>query len=95
MLTNVVREFIIRNEIDLALITETWLKESVSNTVVDIPEFTLLRRDGKSENHGGVCAYIKASRYKLSYWIIWTVVMITSVCGSIWGQIVYPEEYHV
>ena len=64
MLTNVVREFIIRNEIDLALITETWLKESVSNTVVDIPEFTLLRRDGKSENHGGVCAYIKASRYK-------------------------------
>ena len=56
MLTNVmsltpkideVREFIIRNEIDLALITETWLKESVSDTVVDIPEFTLLRRDRK------------------------------------------------
>ena len=73
MLTNVmsltpkideVREFIIRNEIDLALITETWLKESVTDTVVDIPEFTLLRRDRKSENHGGVCAYIKASRYK-------------------------------
>ena len=43
MLTNVlsltpkideVREFITRNEIDLALITETWLKESVSDTVV-------------------------------------------------------------
>ena len=73
MLTNVmsltpkideVRKFMIRNEIDLALITETWLKESVSDTVVDIPEFTLLRRDRKSENHGGVCAYIKASRYK-------------------------------
>ena len=59
-----VRKFMIRNEIDLALITETWLKESVSDTVVDIPEFTLLRRDRKSENHGGVCAYIKASRYK-------------------------------
>ena len=29
-----VREFIIRNEIDLALITETWLKESVSDTFV-------------------------------------------------------------
>ena len=67
MLTNVmsltpkideVREFIIRNEIDLALITETWLKESVSDTVVDYPEFTLLRGDRKSENHGGVCAYI-------------------------------------
>ena len=59
-----VREFIIRNEIDLALIKETWLKESVSDTVVDIPEFTLLRRDRKSENHGGVCAYINTSRYK-------------------------------
>ena len=36
-----VREFIIRNEIDLALITKTWLKESVSDScVVDIPEFT-------------------------------------------------------
>ena len=31
---------------------------------MDIPEFTLLRRDRKSENDGGVCAYIKASRYK-------------------------------
>ena len=59
-----VREFIIRNEIDLALITETWLKESVSDTVVDIPEFTLLRTDRKPENHRGVCAYINASRYK-------------------------------
>ena len=38
--TDEVREFIIRNEMDLALITETWLKESVSDTVVDIPEFT-------------------------------------------------------
>ena len=37
-----VREFIIRNEVDLALIAETWLKESVSDCVVDIPEFTLL-----------------------------------------------------
>ena len=59
-----VREFIIRNEVDLALITETWSKESVSDCVVDIPEFTLLRRDRKSENHGGVCAYVNASRYK-------------------------------
>ena len=39
-----VNEFIIRNEINLALITETWLKESVSDSVIDIPNFTLLRR---------------------------------------------------
>ena len=62
MLTNVmslapkiddVREFIIRNDIDIALITEAWLKESVSDTVVDIPEFILLRRDRKLGNRGG------------------------------------------
>ena len=38
-----VNEFIIRNEINLALITETWLKESVSDSVIDIPNFTLLQ----------------------------------------------------
>jgi hypothetical protein len=59
-----VNEFIIRNEINLALITETWLKESVSDSVIDIPNFTLLRRDRTSQNHGGVCAYIRESQYK-------------------------------
>ena len=32
--------------------------------VIDIPNFTLLRRDGTSQNHGGVCAYIRESQYK-------------------------------
>ena len=59
-----VNVFTIRNGINLALITETWLKESVSDSVIDIPNFTLLRRDRTSQNHGGVCAYIRESQYK-------------------------------
>ena len=59
-----VTEFIVRNKINLSLITETWLKESVPNSVIDIPGFTLLRRDRLSQIHGGVCAYIKETHYK-------------------------------
>ena len=59
-----VTEFIVRNKIDLSLITETWLKESVPDSVINIPGFTLLRRDRSSQIHGGVCAYIKETHYK-------------------------------
>ena len=38
-----VTEFIVRNKINLSLITETWLKESVPDSVIDIPGFTLLQ----------------------------------------------------
>ena len=59
-----VTEFIVRNKINLSLITETWLKESVPDSVIDISGFTLLRRDRLSQIHGGVCAYIKETHYK-------------------------------
>ena len=58
-----VTEFIVRNKIDLSLITETWLKESVPDSVINIPGFTLLRRNISSQIHGGVCAYIKETHY--------------------------------
>ena len=54
-----VREFIFRRNINIAFITETWLKETVTDGVVDIPDFAVLRRDRKRESHGGVCAYAK------------------------------------
>ena len=61
-----VREFIFRRNITIAFITETWLKETVSDGVVDIPDFAVLRQDRKRDSHGGVCAYIKEGycRYK-------------------------------
>ena len=51
-----VREFIFRRNITIAFITETWLKETVSDGVVDIPDFAVLRQDRKRDSHGGVCA---------------------------------------
>lgn len=63
-----VQEFILRNKICLAFITETWLKESISESVVSIPGFTIIRRDRIANNHGGVCVYIKDgnTKYRLS-----------------------------
>ena len=54
-----VADFSLRNDIDLACITETWLKERVSDSVVDIPGYSILRRDRRIAEHGGVCLYIK------------------------------------
>ena len=63
MLTNVmslvpklveVHEFINRNDVDLACITETWLKNEIPDSVVDIPDYTIIRRDRQTDVHGGV-----------------------------------------
>ena len=54
-----VREFIFRRNITIAFIMVSWLKETVSDGVVDIPDFAVLRQDRKRDSHGGVCAYIK------------------------------------
>ena len=59
-----VREFLQRNKICLAFITETWLKESIPESVVNIPGFTIIRRDRVVNNHGGVCVYIKDCDFK-------------------------------
>ena len=52
------REFLLRYEISLAFITETWLKGLIQDSVVTIPGYTTFRRDREKDNHGGVCAYI-------------------------------------
>ena len=59
-----VTEFIVRKKINLSFITETWLKESVPDSVINIPGLILLRRDRSSQIHGGLCAYIEETHYK-------------------------------
>ncbi|XP_073228222.1 uncharacterized protein, partial [Porites lutea] len=61
-----VSEFILRHNTSLAFITETWLKDSVSDGVVQIPGFAVVRKNRKVIDHGGVCAYIQEGncRYK-------------------------------
>ena len=43
---------------DIAAITETWLKESIPDTIVNIEGYQLFRRDRKHKGHGGVCLYV-------------------------------------
>ena len=64
--TDEVSEFIFRHNTNLAFTTETWLKDSVSDGVVQIPGFAVVRKDRKVIDHGGVNAYIQERncRYK-------------------------------
>ena len=53
-----VREFLIRYEISLTFITETWLRGLVPDSIITIPAYFAFRRDVGKDNHGGVCAYV-------------------------------------
>ena len=47
---------------DIVCITETWLTKNISNSVVDISDYTLVRKDRSADKRGGgVCTYIKSS----------------------------------
>ena len=59
-----VSELILRNEVSLAFITESWLKSSVCDSLIDIPGYSVLRKDRSNESHGGICLYLKDANYK-------------------------------
>ena len=44
-----VSEFILRNQVSLAFITETWLKSSACDSVIDIPGYSVLLKDRSNE----------------------------------------------
>ena len=58
-------EFLLRNKVSPAFMTETWLQSSIAVSIIDIPGYSVLRRDRSSDHHGGVCLYTNAEiRYK-------------------------------
>lgn len=42
----------------IILITETWLKPAILDSAINIPQYTLYRKDRTFANGGGVCVYI-------------------------------------
>jgi len=50
-----VQEFLLRSDISLGFITETWLKETIADSAVHIPGNTIIQKDEIVNNHGGVC----------------------------------------
>ncbi len=57
-------EFIICHQFDIAFITETWLKESVADTIVNIPGYKIMRKDRVVNTHGAVCIYGRNDNYE-------------------------------
>ncbi len=53
-----VQNFALEFNHDLVCVTETWLRETISDNSIQIPGYFLLRRDRVSDSHGGVCIYI-------------------------------------
>lgn len=53
-----------RNNIDLAFITETWLREGIADSVVSIPGYTIMHQDRATDSHSGVCLYTKNDHFK-------------------------------
>ena len=48
----------------MAFITETWLKENIAESAVSIPGYTIIRKDRTTNNHGGVCLYVRDGCFK-------------------------------
>ena len=44
---------------DIMCFTETWLKDTVENSVIHIRNYTLVRKDRIYAQHGRICLYIK------------------------------------
>ena len=44
---------------DIICVTETWLNDRISDSIVNLPGFSIIRKDRLEYSHGGVCAYIK------------------------------------
>ena len=56
--------FMLHNHVDLAFITETWLRESIPDSIIHIPGNTVFRRDRIRDNHSGVCIYVQADQLR-------------------------------
>ena len=56
-----VRQSIQNANLDLALITETWLRSHIHDNVISISGYNIVRRDRLLDTHSGVCIYVKNS----------------------------------
>ena len=61
---------------DIMCFTETWLKDTVENSVIHIRNYTLVRNDRIYAQHGGVCLYIKDT---IPFTVLWEYERDTSI----------------
>ena len=53
------REVILNSDVEIACITETWLRDHIDDNVVNVSGFRLVRLDRINSQHGGVCMYVR------------------------------------
>ena len=53
------RVFLQHDKIDICCITETWLKDTIGDNVINIQNYQLLRKDRVHAQHGGRALYVK------------------------------------
>ena len=53
------RVFLQHDKIDICCITETWLKDTIDDNVINIQNYQLLWKDRIHAQHGGVALYVK------------------------------------
>jgi hypothetical protein len=56
---NELHPFVLDLNLDLACITETWLRGSITDNVIHIPGYKVIRKDRIRTSHGGVCVFIR------------------------------------
>ena len=56
-----IRVSVAQHKPDLVFLTETWLKESIGDPVISLPNYNLTRRDRTQGIHGGVCLFSNSS----------------------------------
>ena len=52
-----IQEFINRNQIIIAIVTETRLRSTIMDSVVDITGYSLITKDRSSDCHAGAATY--------------------------------------
>jgi exonuclease III len=58
-LDEIITTFVINKAIDFICMSETWLHDQISNTLIEIPGYKEpFRKDRKDRVGGGVCAYV-------------------------------------
>ena len=75
-----VEELLLRNNVDIGFITETWLKDEISDSVVEIQGYKIVRRDRSTHQHGGF-VFTSKTGLSLQYLICHNVVIITRSSG--------------
>ena len=53
-----VKDFVLKQRLDIFTISETWLDNSITDTEIEFPGYGLFRLDRDGKRGGGVCAYI-------------------------------------